>query len=73
MVVLGSGVFLTSEVPLYDRLQRGACPPSRRTLSQTKYLLNGLWKSTPSQNLELVDFVSNSKQEVNNFVGELTF
>jgi hypothetical protein len=37
------------------------------------HLLNGFRKSTPPQNRRHIVFIGNSKQYLDNFVGELTF
>ena len=43
------------------------------TLSETMYVLISLGKSTPPQDCQLNISNSNCKQQVDDFVGELTF
>ena len=43
------------------------------TLSHRMYLLISFTESTPPQNRQLNILISNSKQPVDDFVGELTF
>ena len=49
----------------------GVCPNS--DLSHTMNELNGFRNSTPSQNRQLIISIVTSKQQVHDFVGELTF
>ena len=52
--------------------RRGACPPIP-LFSRTIHQQNDFRKSLPLQNRQLVVLISDSKQLVNDFVGELTY
>ena len=48
-------------------------PVPPKLLSDTMCLLISIRKSTPQQNRQLDILISNSEQQVDHFVGELTF
>ena len=63
---------LTFEIPP-RRALGGFTRRIRTLLSHTMHRADGLRKSTPPQNRQLNFSISNSKYEVDDFVGELTF